>query len=157
MKRLFSLLVFLLIVFLIEWIGHRLTSSSVGDWYLTIAKPSWNPPSWVFAPVWTVLYATVAVSGWLIFIKVRDCPKKYVGFVIYGLQLLCNALWSYFFFFMKNPGFALVDILILVFFITVSIICFFRLYYPAAVLLIPYWIWTLYAAVLNAAIFSLNR
>ncbi len=156
-RKLLSLLGFLLLVFLIQWCGYKFTFTSVTDWYPTLHKPAWNPPAWVFGPVWTMLYLTIAVSGWFVFIKGRSCRQKKIAFVVYGFQLMANLLWSYLFFFLKNPGLALIDVWVLVFLIAINIAAFVKLYLPAAILLIPYFIWTLYAAFLNTAIWSLNR
>lgn len=156
MKKTFSLIFFLIVVFLIEWIGHQLTFTSVKDWYVTLQKPSWNPPSWVFGPVWTLLYIMIGVSGWQIFIKIKPCREKYIAFGIYSLQLLANILWSYFFFFLKNPGLAFIDILVLTSLIIINIIVFIRLDRKAGFLLIPYLMWTLYATYLNGIIWRLN-
>lgn len=156
-KNWFSLLIFLALVLLIEWVGHILTIHSVGSWYLTLHKPAWNPPGWVFAPVWTILYVTIGISGWLIFIKMGSFQKNKSAFLIYGVQLFFNVLWSYFFFYLKSPFLALLCILVLLSMILVNIMSFLKIYRPAAFLLVPYFIWTVFAAVLNAAIWSLNR
>lgn len=152
----FFLFLFLALVFSIELIGGALTAHSVGSWYLTLQKPEWNPPSWVFGPVWTILYATIGVSGWLVFRKRKSEKKSQRAFIIYGLQLLSNVLWSYFFFFLKNPFLALLNIFALLFLICLNIAAFKKIYRPAGLLLVPYLIWTLYAAALNFAIWSLN-
>lgn len=156
-KKFFSLILFILIVLLVEWAGHQLTFTSVDDWYPTLHKPAWTPPSWVFSPIWTILYLTIAVSGWLVFCKVSSSRRKKAAFWIYGVQLFCNLIWSYFFFFLKNPGLALLDVLLLVTLILMNIVVFAKIYLPAAVLLMPYFLWTIYATILNAAIWSLNR
>lgn len=152
----FFLFLFLSLVFSIEWIGGILTAHSVGSWYLTLQKPVWNPPSWVFGPVWTILYATIGISGWLVFRKKKSAKKSQRAFIIYGLQLLSNLLWSYFFFFLKNPFLALLDIFALILLICLNIAAFTKITRPGGLLLLPYLIWTLYAATLNFAIWSLN-
>lgn len=151
-----SLIFFLLVVFLIELGGQWLTAASVNDWYLTLKKPSWNPPSWVFGPVWTLLYISIAISGWLIYTKVEQSSKKTMALIVYTAQLFFNFIWSYFFFYLKSPAWALIDIFILAILILLNIILFSRLYRPAGLLLIPYLIWVLYAASLNFGIWSLN-
>ena len=156
-KKISSLAIFLAAVFLVEWIGHKLTFTSVNDWYMALQKPDWNPPNWVFGPVWTLLYITIAVSVWLVSIKAKSSSLKKNGYKICALQLFCNVLWSYFFFFLQSPGLALIDLVLLIVLIGINILVFARLYRPAAILLIPYFFWTLYATALNAAIWSLNR
>lgn len=152
-----SLIGFLLLLFLLQWGAYTFTASSVSDWYLTLRKPQWTPPSGVFGPVWTILYVMIALSGWCIFIKDTASGKKNAALTIYGLQLLSNFLWSYFFFFLQSPGLALLDIFVLVGLIAITIWWFAKIDRFAALLLIPYFLWTLYATALNAAIWSLNR
>lgn len=151
-----SLLAFILLLAFVGWIGRTLTSTSVGDWYQTLEKPKGNPPDSIFAPVWTLLYLMIGVSGWLVFVKAKSSTRKKIGFVIYGLQLVSNVLWSYFFFFLKNPKLAFFNIVILLFLIGCNTTLFWRLYRPAGALLVPYLLWVLYALRLNAAIWSLN-
>lgn len=155
-KKFVSFLCFVALLILIEWAGHFFTFTSVGNWYQTLRQPKWNPPNWIFGPVWTTLYLMIAISGWLIFIKARTFKERKIGFCLYGAQLFFNFLWSFFFFFLKNPGLAFLDILILLSFISLNIFSFWKIYRPAAILLIPYLIWTLYAVTLNAAIWKLN-
>ncbi len=156
-RPIYSLVFFIALVFLVEWTGALFTSHSVTSWYVTLHKPAWNPPSWVFGPVWTVLYLAIGISGWLIFRKTGSVRKHVYPFAIYGLQLVCNLLWSYFFFFLKSPFLALLDILILIIFISTNIVVFAKISRAASICLLPYLIWTVYAATLNAAIWSLNR
>lgn len=152
--RNFSYLIgFLVLVFLVEYAGHILTFQSVGSWYLTLKKPNWTPPSWVFGPVWTFLFATIGVSGWLAFVS----SKKRVYFVIYGMQLFFNLLWSYCFFFLQNPFLAMLDIFVLLILIFLNIVTFAKINKAAGLLLIPYFVWTCYASILNVAIWHLNR
>ena len=156
-KKILALCGFLFLVLLIEYGGHYFTMSSVGDWYQTLKKPSWNPPSWVFGVAWTILYIMIAISGWLIFIKVRSSTARGAAFVFYGFQLFCNFLWTYFFFFLKNPALGLLDIFVLLILIGKNIVDFAKLNKIAAALLIPYFFWTLYASSLNLAIWILNQ
>lgn len=157
LKNVYLLFLFFILVFLIEWIGYRLNMESVNGWYLLLRKPYWNPPSWVFGPVWTILYISIGLSGWLVLTRGKNKEKKYYSFLIYGFQLFCNLMWSYFFFYLKSPGIALLDIFILVVLILMNIRVFLNIYKPAGILLIPYFLWTIYALTLNAAIWNLNR
>ena len=156
MNRRLALIGFLLLVFLIEYGGHKLTFTSVKDWYLTLEKPLWTPPSWVFGPIWTILYITIAISGWLVWIRIRPSQNRRLAFLIYGGQLTANLFWSYFFFYLKSPLLGLIDISILIVLIAMNIALFIKLYKPAGLLLIPYFIWTLYASFLNFGIWRLN-
>lgn len=157
MKRFLSLAGFVCLVFLIGWAGHELTFASVRDWYVTLKKPVWTPPSWVFGPTWTVLYFMIAVSGWLVWIKAKPSSMRRFSFFVYGAQLAANLSWSYFFFFLRSPLMGLFDIIILMILIGFNTYLFFRLYRPAGILLIPYFFWTLFASVLNWAIWELNH
>lgn len=157
LKRLMTLLGFIALVGLIAWAGHQFTAVSVSNWYVGIKKASWTPPAWVFGPVWFLLYLSIAISGWLIQTKIRSSSSKRLSLIVYGGQLLVNGLWPYFFFFLKSPLLGLIDILLLTCLIAINIRVFTRLYKPAGLLLIPYFLWTLYALTLNWATWELNR
>ncbi len=124
-----------------------------GPWYAELVKPGWTPPAWLFGPVWTVLYALIAVSGWLLW---KSRGRSMTPLVLWGVQLLLNALWSWIFFGMRAPGAALVEIVILWMAIAATVAAAFRSCPPAAWLLLPYLAWVGFAAVLNAAIWYLN-
>lgn len=156
LHRMVGLLGFLLLVFFIEWGGHEMTFTSVKDWYLTLHKASWNPPSWVFGPVWTLLYISIAVSGWQIWSKIKPCSMRRRSFFFYGAQLAANFSWSFFFFFLKSPLLGLLDLSLLIVLLAINIFYFIKLYRPAGLLLIPYFLWSLYAFFLNFAIWRLN-
>lgn len=158
MKKIGSLLFFLLLVFLIEALGHWLTMTSVISWYPTLHKPSWNPPPWVFGPVWTILYITIALAGWWVFLNKHTNQKRnsLIAFIWYGTQLFLNLLWSYCFFFLRNPQLALADIILLLIAILLNIRAFYPIYKPAALLLIPYFLWVLFATLLNTTLVLLN-
>lgn len=157
LKRIFPLVGFLAVLFLVQWGGETMTFTSVNDWYVGLKKPSWTPPSWVFGPVWTLLYLTIAFSGWMVWVKARRSKMKTLSLCVYGMQLFANLLWSYFFFFLKSPLMGLVDIVLLAILIAINVALFIKVYRPAGVLLIPYLLWTLYAFSLNLAIWELNR
>jgi translocator protein len=126
-----------------------------GDWYERLAKPSWRPPNWLFAPVWTVLYIVIAVAGWLVWRK--------FGFVgatlplgIYGISLLLNAAWSICFFGLRRPDIAFADVSLLWLSIVATIFVFYPVERTAALLLLPYLAWVSFAAMLNLAIWRMN-
>lgn len=166
----------LFFVFTAGFIGSLFTSSSVGNWYLELNKPAFNPPSWIFSPVWSTLYLLMAVSLYLIWSK---CKKKkgwselliriyrrFVGddkqriinlaLLFFSIQLILNVFWSMFFFGLKNPILAFFDIILLLIFIIITIIYFYKIDRVASVLLWPYLGWTLFASGLNLAIILLN-
>lgn len=151
----FSLLIFILLCLAVEILASYLTNQSVSTWYLTLEKPWWNPPGWVFGPVWTILYLMIAFSGWLIY-KAKPSYRRSTALVFYGGQLILNFFWSFFFFFLKSPILGLIDILLLSLLIILTIINAWPVRRLAAILLIPYLIWVMYATTLNVAIWLLN-
>jgi tryptophan-rich sensory protein len=136
-------------------IGSVFTFSSVGTWYVDLIKPSWNPPSCIFGPVWITLYAFMGAAAYLVF---RERKKKDVksALTFYGIQLGLNALWSILFFGLKNPGIAFIEILVLLAFISLTIVSFWRISRWAGVLLLPYLAWVAFATYLNYTIWQLN-
>ena len=130
-------------------------NSNTTGWYASLAKPSWTPPNWVFGPVWTALYANMAVAAWLVW---RRRPRKRVGWALglFSLQLILNIAWTPVFFGLQRPGLALVDILLLWLAIGMTVVAFHGIRPLAGWLLIPYLLWVSFAAALNMAIWSLN-
>jgi len=137
-------------------VGSLFTFNAISGWYSTLQKPTLNPPSWVFAPVWTMLYAFMGISAFLIYQKgwKRKEVKRALG--VFGIQLFLNAIWSIIFFGLHRPGFALMDIVLLWIAILITIIAFAKIFKPAAWLLLPYLVWVSFATYLNFAIFYLN-
>ena len=133
-------------------IGNWATGSSVGDWYGTLRKPSWTPPGWLFGPVWTVLYASMATAAWMVWRRVGWGRAT----AAYGVQLALNAGWSVLFFGLRQPGWAAAEIIALWLAIAVTIALFARESKAAAWLLVPYLAWVTFAAALNVAIWRLN-
>lgn len=126
-----------------------------GDWYEQLAKPSWRPPNWLFAPVWTVLYLVIAVSGWLVWRKAGFGGAALPLFV-YSVQLILNAAWSPIFFGLHRPDLGFFDILMLWLSIATTIVLFYPIHAAAALLLVPYLAWVTFATALNFAIWRLN-
>lgn len=137
---------------IIGFIGGIATSSSVNSWYTTLEKPSFNPPSWVFGPVWTVLYIMMGVSLYL----VLKADGGKVAITLFMVQLGFNLLWSILFFGLQQPFFAFIEIIILWMFILLTIISFYPISPLASYLMIPYILWVSFAAVLNFMIYWLN-
>jgi tryptophan-rich sensory protein len=127
-----------------------------GEWYATLNKPSWNPPGWVFGPVWTTLYAMMAVSAWLVW-KKGGFAQQRLPLTVFLVQLVLNALWSPLFFGLKMPGVALVEIVALWLAIAGTIGLFWRVDRVAAGLLVPYLAWVSFATVLNGTLWWMNR
>jgi translocator protein len=140
-------------------IGSIYTYDSVRDWYPKLEKPSYTPPSWVFAPVWTLLYAMMGLSLYLASQRhtEEDGGLWRASRMLFGTQLALNALWSYVFFGRRAPGWALLEILFLWVAITATMLAFFKISRTAALLLLPYLLWSSFAVGLNHSIWRLNR
>jgi translocator protein len=123
-----------------------------GDWYSELVKPSWNPPNWIFGPVWTALYIMNAIAAW----RIARLPEARFAFGAWLLHLVPNALWSFFFFGLHRIDWALLDITLLAFSIVTVMALFYRRDKIAAALLLPYLAWVCFAGVLNWTLFSLN-
>lgn len=130
-------------------------ASPPGEWYASLAKPSWNPPNWIFGPVWTVLYAMIGVAGWRLWTR-RAAPDGMRALQAFALQLALNFAWTPAFFGLQQPGLALAVIVALVGAIAATIACSWRVDRAAAMLLMPYMAWVSFATALNAAIWRLN-
>ena len=153
MKKYLPLLVSFGIAFGIAFLGSLVTTPAIGDWYYLLNKPSFSPPNWVFGPAWTVLFALMATSAYLVWRKQKKIgtPLK-----IYGIQLFLNFLWSYLFFGIRRPDLALLEIFFLWFFIFLTIKKFYKVDKLAGYLLLPYILWVSFATLLNLSIVSLN-
>lgn len=131
-----------------------LASASAGAEYQRLEQPSWAPPSWLFGPVWTVLYLTMAVAAWVVW-RSRD-PQRKPALIVYGIQLVLNLAWTPLFFGLELRQIALVDIVVLDIAIVATIVLFMRVRRIAGLVLIPYLAWGLFATALNYSIWSLN-
>jgi len=154
-KKSIILMLFLLVCQLPGLIGSYFTVSSIPVWYAGLNKPWFNPPNFLFGPVWFMLYVMMGVSFFMIWNTAAEFQKK-TAVIIFSIQLVLNALWSIIFFGMKNPGLAFFEIVVLWLFILLSIITFHPLSKKASYILIPYLLWVSYASVLNFAIWRLN-
>lgn len=151
-----SLLGFLFLCYGVAGLESFATHASLDPWYAQLQKPSWNPPTWVFAPVWTFLYFLIAVAGWLFYVS-KESLQKGRALFFYFIQLFFNFLWSFLFFYLKSPFLGLIDIVLLILFLCLTIQAGSNVSRWGSLLLIPYLIWTLYAATLNGVIYFLNR
>ena len=147
-----SLFLILLITFIPSAIGGFTTASFKEPWYSEIILPSFNPPSWVFAPVWTILYILMSVAAW--FNWQKNFNNKYLN--IYFIHLFFNAIWSIIFFGLHLIMLALLDLIIIVFFIIFLMKIYFKESKISFYLFLPYLLWSSYALVLNSAIYILN-
>jgi len=154
-RDLAGLAAFVLLCLAVSGIGGWVTATSVGGWYQTLAKPAFNPPDWVFAPVWTVLYLMIAASGWRVWRRCGLAGAPW-AMAVYALQLALNLSWSFVFFGAQAIGAALAEIVVLLAAIGVNLRLFWTIDRAAALLLAPYAAWVAFAAVLNAALWRLN-
>jgi benzodiazapine receptor len=131
-----------------------ISAESIDGWYRSIAKPWWTPPDAVFGPVWTVLYIMMAVAAWLVWLT-RD--RAGPALVLFFVQLAFNLLWSLLFFAARSPGLALIEVVFLWTAVAATMVAFFNRSRLAGWLFVPYLVWVSFAAVLNAAIWWMNR
>ncbi|MGF1626424.1 MAG: TspO/MBR family protein [Alphaproteobacteria bacterium] len=154
-RGLIALAVSLAAVLAVSVVGGLVTADAVAVWYPTLRKPSYNPPDWVFGPVWTVLYVMMAVAAWRVWRRTGLVGGR-VALGLYAGQLALNLGWSLLFFGARQVGLALAEIVLLFIAILATAIVFSRIDRLAAALLLPYLLWVAFAALLNAAIWSLN-
>jgi tryptophan-rich sensory protein len=126
------------------------------QWYAELSKPPFNPPGWVFPPVWTLLYAMMGIAAWLVWLR-AGWRRGGVALGVFVVQLVLNGLWSWLFFGLHEPLIALLDLVLLWIAIGVTIVLFRRHHVAAALLLVPYLAWVSFAGVLNGSIVWLNR
>jgi tryptophan-rich sensory protein len=156
MKQLFALAGFVGISFAAPAASAILSISGPGDWYYQLNKPWFNPPNWIFGPVWSFLYCAMGVAAWLAW-RTGNAHTLAWPLGLFLLQLVLNALWTPLFFGMRRPGLALIDIMAMWLAIAATTIAFYSVSRMAAYLLIPYWLWVSFATMLNATIWWLNR
>ena len=149
------LLVFIAITFAAAFVGGLFTSSSVADWYPALNKPSWTPPSWLFGPVWMLLYLSMAVAAWMIW-RTNGIEGSKLPLALFIAQLVLNAAWSGIFFGMRNPGLAFMEIILLWCAILATMLAFWQVKPLAGGLFVPYLLWVTFAAALNFAIWRFN-
>ena len=136
--------------------GSLFTFEAVPDWYITLEKPFFAPPNWIFGPVWIILYYLMGVSLYIVWKDKLESKTRNIFFIVFGIQLILNAFWSFLFFGLRSPLLGLIDVLILDAMVAVTIIYAKRVSKYAAMLLIPYMVWIIIASVLNYAILVLN-
>jgi tryptophan-rich sensory protein len=155
MRNIAALIVCVGICLAVGAIGGWVTASSLNDWYPTLQKPSFNPPNWLFGPVWTVLDVTMGIAAWRIWSKARG-DRARGPLALFALQLALNLGWSVAFFGLRSVGGALVVCVALETVIILTILAFRPIDRLAAGLMLPYALWVAFATVLNAAIWRLN-
>lgn len=146
---------------LLAWLVVSFAAAAIGGffrpgaWYAALAKPAWHPPAWVFAPVWTALYASMGVAAWMVWRQGGFAVQR-VPLTFFLAQLLLNALWSPLFFGWHKIGLALAEIVLLWCCVLATVTAFWKARRAAGALLLPYLAWVSFAVLLNLAIWRLN-
>ena len=138
-------------------ISGLIANTNRNPWFDTLNKPSWNPPSFLFAPVWTTLYLLMGISLWLIWKSNTPAPQKINLIILFSSQLFLNFWWSIIFFKFHSPALALLNIILMLILILLTIINFSKFSKAAAWLLVPYIAWVSFATILNYTIWVLNK
>ena len=138
------------------WIGSLATLPSIPIWYESLKKPFFNPPNWLFGPVWTGLYTLMGISLFLVWQRREGKPQAKMALTFFFIQLILNTLWSLTFFGLQSPPLGLVDIVLLWIAIFLTIQKFYGISRTAAFLLLPYILWVSFAVVLNVSLWILN-
>lgn len=154
-REFFGFVAFLALCLAVSAIGAAATATSVGSWYQTLVKPPFNPPNWIFAPVWTTLFFMMALAGWRVWRR-DGLRQARSALMLFALQLVLNMVWSIVFFGLRSIGAALVEIVVLLLAILVTTLVFWQRDRVAGMLFVPYAAWVTFAAVLNAALWQLN-
>ena len=155
MKKIGQFLLALLIPLTIGGVSGYFTVEAIPGWYRTIEKPEWNPPNWVFGPVWTTLYVLMGIAMYLIWTQPRT-KNRQRALYLNAAQLILNFFWSLIFFNLHAIGWALIEILSMWVLIVTTMFAYDKVHKPAAWLLLPYIIWVSFATILNFAIWRLN-
>ena len=141
----------------VGFIGSIFTSASIPTWYAALEKPSFNPPNWLFGPVWTALYILMGISAFLVWRVGLGEPNVRIALIIFIIQLILNTFWSLAFFGLRSSIAGLIVIIILWIAILLTILSSAKVSITAGILLIPYILWVSFASILNATIYVLNR
>jgi benzodiazapine receptor len=154
--QIIKLIVSLILPLALGTIAGIFTAQSVPEWYATLNRPSFNPPNWIFGPVWTTLYIIMGISLFLIWRQ--DMRKeRNLAILVFMLQLLFNFGWSFIFFHFKMIGFALIELILLWISIVIMLVLFYKIKPIASYINIPYLLWVTFATVLNGSYYFLNR
>jgi benzodiazapine receptor len=151
-----KLFISILIPLLVGGISGYFTSSGVNGWYAVANKPWFNPPNWIFAPVWTSLYILMGIALFLVWKSDAAAAVKQAAITLFAIQLTLNFFWSIIFFKLQQPGWAFAEIIVMWVMILLTIFWFGKISSAAAWLLVPYISWVSFASVLNYSIWQLN-
>lgn len=156
LRNVTGLFFWLFLCFLVAWMGAQV-SPGIGsaEWYESINKPAWNPPAWLFAPVWTTLYTMMGIAAWLIW-RNYGYEGARMELIFFLVQLVLNGAWSWIFFGTQSPGWAFIEIILLLTLIGITTRYFWEKHKLAGGLMIPYLLWVAFATVLNGTIWWIN-
>ena len=155
-QNIIGLIIWVGVCYSIAWAGAQVSPGIASSaWYESLNKPAWNPPGWVFGPVWTLLYTFMGIAAWLVW-KNHGFKEASSALSAFLIQLLLNGLWSQIFFGMQEIGWAFAEIILLLLAITVTTLLFFRKEKSAGWLMVPYLGWVGFATVLNGALYLMN-
>ncbi len=155
-SNIIKLIVSIIIPQIIGGIGALMTEPSIGSWYAGLTKPSFNPPNWIFGPVWTALFLMMGIALFLVWKNGLSGKEAKTAVAVFGIQLFLNLAWSFLFFFLHMPLAAFIEIIILWAAIAATLALFMRISRAAGLLLVPYLLWVSFAAVLNFFLWRLN-
>ncbi|HTX86867.1 MAG TPA: TspO/MBR family protein [Candidatus Nanoarchaeia archaeon] len=156
-KSILTLAGCILICLSVGFVGSVFTEPAINSWYAYLQKPSFNPPAWIFAPVWTLLYILMGIAAYLVIKKIKENRLAIAGIIIFAIHLIINVSWSIIFFGAKMIPLSFADIIVLWLLIVCLIIVFWRIDKRASLLLWPYLAWVSFASLLNLSIMLLNR
>ncbi|WP_298138531.1 TspO/MBR family protein [Flavobacterium sp.] len=158
MQKILRISLVVMTCLVIGYLSGMVTRESISTWYPTLVKPVFNPPNWIFAPVWTILFIMMGVAGGIVWSKMEsDEENVKKAFKFFIIQLGLNALWSFIFFYLHNPFLALIEIVLLLLMIFETYSQFKKIDKIAGYLLIPYLAWVSFAMILNFSIWYLNK
>ena len=156
MQKILKIVVLVAVCVTVGYLSGMVTRDSINTWYPTLEKPFFNPPNWIFAPVWTALYIMMGIAAGLVWGSGADTKLVRKGLGFFAIQFGLNALWSYLFFGLHNPLLALIEIVLLLLMIYETYVAFRKIDKAAGYLFIPYIAWVSFATLLNASIWYLN-
>lgn len=151
-----ALVVAVLVPLAVGGVGGAVTAPAIPTWYRALRKPAWNPPAWLFGPVWTVLYVLMGIAAWLVWRRGWTTPGVPAALLLFTVQLGLNLAWSIVFFGRRQLGWAVIEICCLWVALAVTLVQFAGLSLAAAVVLVPYLVWVSFATALTLAIWRLN-
>ena len=157
MSNTLKLVISIGVCFVAAALGSVATNPAIATWYASLKKPSFQPPNWLFGPVWTILYIAMGIALFLVWRQGWSSPRVRTGVILFGVQLVLNSFWSILFFGLHQPLAGLIEIVLLWVVVLLTTLVFFGVSVTAGALLVPYIIWISFATILNAAIVHLNR